>query len=345
MNRSVLVVLVICLTIVFAGVSFADEPLNSPDSGSLSDILGLDDGQEPAKAPSEAVLMPEIQPVPAISVAEDYLLMEEDVLKMDVWGEPYLSNMQMQITPDGKISIPYVGEIKAAGLTVGDLRSEIIQRFEDADILGNPRITITLLNMHQLMVRVLGEVRQPGLVVFKEGDTVLDAIAQAGSYTENAWLEKATLTRRGDQEPIAINIRDMLEGDHTNNIKLKKGDIISIPPEDYENKIYVMGQVMRPSMYDLKDNTTLLAAINLAGGPTERASLGNTKVIRGDPQNPETVPCDLAKLLGSGDRTQDIVLRPGDVVMVPETKQPNWTKWSQIIGTILNLTYLRKMGF
>lgn len=345
MNRLVLVVMVMCLMAVAVGVSVADEPLDASVPMNIPEAVGVGNVEAPAANTPGAVTMPgTMAPTTAIGVDEDYLLMEEDILKMDVWGEPNLSNMQMQITPGGKVNVPYVGDVQAAGLTQGKLEEDIAKLFEDANILGNPRVTITLINMHQSTVRVLGEVRQPGLVVFKDGDTVLDAIAQAGSYTDNAWLEKATLNRRGSDKPTEIDIKQMLEGDYTHNYKLKKGDIISIPPEDYENKIYVMGQVMRPSMYDLKDKTTVLAAVNLAGGPTERASVRNTKVIRGDPNNPQIVACDLTKMFDKGDRSQDIELMPGDVVMVPETKQPNWNKISQILNTILSFTTIRRYG-
>lgn len=329
MNRPVLVVLVICLMAVIAGVSFADEPSGAPDKASTPD----------------AVLSPGVSSSdPAIGVGKDYRLTDEDILRMDVWGEEQLSSLQMQITPDGKVNIPYAGEMTAEGLTLTELTDQIAGEFVKAGILINPRVQITLISMHQPTVRVLGEVNKPGVVVFKEGDTILDAISQAGSYTENAWLEKTSLMRKGEGGPTTIDLRKMLDGDISQNTELKKGDIIAIPPEDYENKVYVMGQVLRPSMYDLKDNTTVLAAINLAGGPTERASLRNTRVLRGDPKNPQAVSCNLTKLLDGGDRAQDILLQPGDVVMVPETKQPNWNKISQILSTILNFTYIRKFG-
>lgn len=278
------------------------------------------------------------------SVDENYKIQEEDILRMDVWGEPQLTNMQMQVTPDGKLNMAYLGTIQAAGLTVQQLTNTIIKGFEDAGILYNAKVQITVITLHQPIVRVLGEVQKPGAVVFKDGDTIYDAIAQAGSYTQNAWLAKATITHKGDEKPIPIDLKKMFDGDLSQNMKLQKGDTIYIPPEDYQNKIYVMGQVMRPNIYSLKDNTTVLAAVNLAGGPTERGVLRSTMVIRGNPAKPEKVPCNLTKLLDKADLSQDIVLHPGDVVYVPETKSPNWNKISQVLSTIMNLTYIRRYG-
>jgi polysaccharide export outer membrane protein len=274
----------------------------------------------------------------------NYQIQVEDILRLDVWGEPQLSNLQTQVTPDGKINIAYIGEVQAEGLTQSELTASIAKKLESAEILLDPNVQITILTLHRPTVRVLGAVQRSGEFIFRDGDRILDAVAQAG-YTDNAWLEKGTLIHSGpNQQPIPIDLKKMLDGDLSQNFELQKGDVINIPPEDYANKFYVMGQVLRPMMYDLKDKATVLAAINLAGGPTERASLRSTVVIRGDPAKPEKVNCDLSKLFDKGDLSQDIVLQPGDVVYVPETKKPHWGKISQILSTITSLTYIRRFG-
>ena len=173
--------------------------------------------------------------------------------------------------------------MQAAGLTQAQITSAIAVKLEEAQILYKPKVVITLY--HYASTHGARAWRGPESwgVQFKEGDRVLDAVAQAG-YQDTAWLEKATLTHRGsDQKSIPINLKKMLnDGDYSQNYELQKGDVINIPLEEYQNKFYVMGEVNRPMMYDLKDNTTVLAAINLAGGQTERAALRSTVVIRGN---------------------------------------------------------------
>ncbi len=274
----------------------------------------------------------------------DYRLMEEDILRLDVWGEPQLTNQQMQVTPDGKINVAFVGEVQAAGLTQAELSKEIGRKLYEAGILENAKIQITILSLHKPTCKVLGQVSRPGEVTFKEGDTILDAIAQAGSYLQDAWLENASLTHKGSEKPIALNLRKLLDGDLTQNYELQKGDTIYIPPENYQNKVYVLGFVARPGIYPIKDRTTVLSAISLAGGPMERGAMRSTVVVRGDPAKPQRVACNIAKLIDKGDFSQDIALQPGDVVIVPETKKPDWSKISGILGTILNLSYLRRYG-
>ncbi|MCL5105092.1 MAG: polysaccharide export protein [Armatimonadetes bacterium] len=298
----------------------------------------LADGVSPGAASNVQPTSP-----PAVAADANYRIQEEDILRLDVWGETQLSNLQMQVTPDGKINVAYLGEMQAAGLTQNELTQNIVKQFEEKQILFNPKVQITILNLHQPTVRILGAVQRVGEVTFKDGDTILDAVGRAG-YTGDAWLEKATVTHKGSDKPIPLDLRKMLNGDLSQNIKLQKGDIINIPPTEYQNKFYVMGQVMRPMMYDLRDKTSVLAAINLAGGPTERASLRSTLVIRGGPDKPQKVRCNLSKLFDKADLSQDIQLLPGDVVYVPESNKPDWMKISQVLSAVTSLSYIRRLG-
>lgn len=281
----------------------------------------------------------------AAGVDANYRLTEEDVLRLDVWNEQQLTNPQLQVTPDGKVNVAFIGPVQAAGLTQAELAASIAKKLEEAGIIENAKLQITLISVHRPMCRVLGAVGRPGEVVFKDGDTIMDAIAQAGSYQEVAWLERATLTHRGADKPIPIDLRKMFNfGDLSQNYDLQKGDTIYVPPETYENKIYVLGFVAHPGIYPIKENTTVLAALGLAGGPNERGSVRSTVVVRGDPAKPQRVKCDLTRLFDKADLSQDLVLKPGDVVLVPETKKPDWGKVGQLLSTITNIGYLRRYG-
>lgn len=275
---------------------------------------------------------------------ESYRIKQEDVIQFSVWGEQELRNLQLLVTPDGNINVPLLGAVKAEGYTIPELKNVIAARFESEGIFVNPKIQLAIFTVNRPRARVLGEVNRPGEFEFKEGDRILDAIAQAGSYRENAWLEKASLMRKGSEQPIDLDLKKLLDGDLTQNYELQKGDTIYIPPENYANKIYVLGYVLKPGIYALKDKTTVLDAISLAGGPNERGALRGTVIVRGDPTNPTRVPVDMTRLFDKGDLTQNILLLPGDVVMVPETNRPDWNKVSSVIGTVMNLTYLRRYG-
>lgn len=293
---------------------------------------------------------PNATPPPAEAAKSDvvavdplYEIQPEDALQVDVWGEPTLQRIQLQVTPDGYINVAYIGDVKASGLKAQDLANAIGQKLIDADILRSPKVQVTVLSVHKLKVSVLGQVNRPGQVEIKDGDTVLEAIAVAGSYTPDAYLEGATITHSGNEtEPL--NLKALLHnGDLSHNMKLKKGDTIYIP-EDNTNKFFVLGEVLRPGQYQLRDNTTILSAISQAGGPTPRGTLKSTVLIRGDLKSPERVPVDVAKLMGKADLTQNVDIKPGDVVYVPETSKPDWNKISQILNVISNVGFIRRYG-
>ena len=286
-----------------------------------------------------------VAPIASTTVEANYRIAEEDVLRMDVWGEPQLSQMQMQVTPGGKVNVPFLGEMQVLGLTLTEVSDQIAKKLAELEIIYEAKVQITLLSLHRPQVRILGAVQRSGSFEFKEGDTILDAIAQGGSYSDDAMLESATLTHQGESTQIPIDLKKLLAGDLTQNEKLKNGDAIYIPHEDYNNKVFVMGQVNRPGAYPLKDNMTLTTAISLAGSQTERGNIRRSVIVRGDRTGKsERVQCNLNQLFDKGDLSQDVVLKAGDIIVVPESKKIDWNKISQIIGTIVNVGYIRRMG-
>lgn len=277
--------------------------------------------------------------------ADDYRLAPDDVLEMNIWQEPDLSRKQMLVNSEGNITVPYLNHvIHVAGMTQHDVVTTLHDEYKAAEILLDPKIDINIVSRHHLMVWILGQVQRPGAVEFKQGDTITSAISQAGSPTESARLESATLTHKSSDRQIPLDLRKILrDGDLSQNYELQEGDVIYIP-EDTFNKFYVLGEVRQPGMYKLKDDASVLSAVMTAGGQTERGSLKGTVLVRGDLKNPERRTIDLAKIR-SGDISQDVKLAAGDVVIVPETSKPDWNKISQILNTIISVGYLRRTGF
>jgi polysaccharide biosynthesis/export protein len=267
------------------------------------------------------------------SFAADYTIAAEDILVMNVWGEPQLSQIRLVVGPDGNVTVPVVGPVKAEGLTPEQLASKIAEGLILKKWLKSPQVQILLQEIHKPTVSVLGSVNRPGSFEFKDGDTVTHAIASAGSYLDTAGLAKSTITHKDGQVDHVDLYKLYFKGDLTQNIPLRKGDTIYIP-EDTLRRIYVMGEVQKPGMYQLKENMTALSAINLAGGPIpERGKLKATVVVRGDPNNPERVKVDISKMISTGDLRQDVALQPGDVVYVPKTSKIS----IQDVGGILSI--------
>lgn len=314
--------------------------------GTLLSAAGQDGSSIPAngdaKASAEAAPTPTTisQPNLPVSPPPEYKIQPEDAFRMSVWGEPDLAIEQV-VDPNGYVNIPQVGPIHAEGLTVQELLTKITEGL--SKILREPRVQITMLNYRKPKVYVLGQVNRPGLHEIKFGDRVMEAIAQAGSFTDMAYLEGATITHQATNESAPLDLKALFYGgDMSKNVVLQDGDTIYIP-EDTVNKYYVLGEVMRPGMFRLKDNVTVVDAITNAGGPTQRGSIKATCIIRGNPENPQRIKIDITKLVKGSDLSQNVPLQPGDVVYVPETSKPDWNKIAGIVSAVVNSSYLLKI--
>ena len=135
-----------------------------------------------------------------------------DVIDVSVYQEKELSTT-VPIRPDGKISIPLVGEITASGKTAIDLQREVAQKY--SQYIAQPSVTVVVKEVNSPKVSVLGEVKNPGVYKIKERATVLDAIAMAGGLTEYAKKNKITVIRvdgGGAQKHMKFNLDDQIKG-------------------------------------------------------------------------------------------------------------------------------------
>ncbi|MBW0146453.1 XrtA/PEP-CTERM system exopolysaccharide export protein [Marinobacter arenosus] len=168
---------------------------------------------------------------------EEYVLGATDVVKVSVWRNEDLS-IEVPVRPDGKISVPLVGDVQASGRTPQALADDIESSL--ARYIRQPQVSIVVTSMgsHEYTdrVRVTGAVEQPVSVPHRAGMTVLDVVLGAGGTTPFAALNKSMLYRKVDGEVIAIPVRleDILNnGDVATNYAIRPGDILSIPERNF----------------------------------------------------------------------------------------------------------------
>lgn len=159
-----------------------------------------------------------------------YVIGESDVLEIDVWKEKEISRT-IPVRPDGKISLPLVGEIEAAGLTPMQLQDDLTQRLKA--YIENPEVTVIVSNPLSHQFNVVGEVMRPGSYPLSEAMTVLDAVAQAGGFKDFAKETKIYVLRPmpgGIRVRIPFNYKQVIKGrDLQENVSLKPGDTIVVP--------------------------------------------------------------------------------------------------------------------
>ncbi|HMD83671.1 MAG TPA: polysaccharide biosynthesis/export family protein [Terriglobia bacterium] len=157
-----------------------------------------------------------------------YVIGAEDVLDISVWQEPNVSR-SVPVRPDGRISIPLVNDIQAAGLTPMQLAASITAKLEQ--FLTKPQVTVTVTAINSQKVFVIGEVARPGPMPLLPNMTALQALSTAGGPTQFADQKHAYVMRHegGKDSTYPVNYRNLLRGDTHGNIILKAGDTVVVP--------------------------------------------------------------------------------------------------------------------
>ena len=164
---------------------------------------------------------------------ENYLIGVDDMVQVSVWRNPDLG-ITVPVRPDGRISVPLVGDVLAGGRTPEQVADDIQAKL--AAFVRDPQVAVILtdLRSHEYLsrVRVTGAVRQPVSVPYRQGMTVLDAVLAAGGLTEFAAANRAELFRKtnGESVRIPVELDNILKrGDLRSNHDVAPGDIITIP--------------------------------------------------------------------------------------------------------------------
>ncbi len=158
-----------------------------------------------------------------------YVIGPLDVLQISVWKEPEMSTPSVPVRPDGKISLPLLGDIQASGLTPTQLSSVLA---EDAKkFVQDPQITVVVTAINSKRVYILGEVGHAGPMGLLPEMSVLQAISSAGGLSQYANAKKIYVLRpvNGAQQRIPFNYKLALKGDAKQDILLQPGDTIIVP--------------------------------------------------------------------------------------------------------------------
>ena len=251
----------------------------------------------------------------------DYRIGPGDVLKITVWGHEDLTRNAV-VAANGRMPFPLIGDVPVANLTPTQL--EVRMRELLGDYVVAPQVTVVVQEYRSQKVFVLGEVEKPGTYALtsQAQATLLDILSQAGGPSKTAGRQIIVVRFPKSDAPVApgaagsqtlkANLKALLDGDKRENIALESGDTIYVPKL---TSFFVLGEVKRPGAFSLEKDTTVLEAITLAGGFTERAAPSVARVLRKGPDgNQETVTLDLS---GADPRARDFLLAEADTVLVP----------------------------
>ena len=167
--------------------------------------------------------------VPAIR-PDTYIIGVGDILEVNVWKESELSKT-VPVRPDGMITLPLVGEIKAVGLTPNQLQDQLTSSLQK--VVSEPQVTVMVVSVNSMAFNIVGQVNKPGYYPLVRPITILDAIALSGGFRDFAKEKKIYVLRAtpdGKQERLKFNYKDVIKGKNmSQNIMLQPHDTLVIP--------------------------------------------------------------------------------------------------------------------
>jgi polysaccharide export outer membrane protein len=244
--------------------------------------------------------------------ASDYIIGEGDTLSVSVWGEKDYS-FTAKVRPDGKITVPTIGEITAANMTARHLQAILTEKLKT--VVRKPVVTVAVTEITNNKVYVFGGGVKAGVFTLTQKMTLLQLLCQIDDVRK-ADLHDAYVIR-GKQKIREDFTSLYLKGNVDEDIAIEPNDIIYLPMRA-DNFVYVMGAVATPKPVEYRDGITVLEAILDAGGFTQFANPDATTIYRKDRNKDIVLNAKMKRLMVNGDLTQNIPLRAGDYVLVKE---------------------------
>jgi polysaccharide biosynthesis/export protein len=280
-----------------------------------------------------------VQPVPSAEAPKDaasaavpstYLLGPDDQLMIqgpevdEIVGKPY------RIDPEGYVSLPMLGKIKAAGLTIGEFETQL--NHTASKFIRDPQLVVSVGEFRSQPVSVVGAVNQPGTQQLQGKKTLMQMISMVGGFRPDAgntlkitrdlqWgplpLPNATTDSSGKFSVAQIGVPDLLQGKNPQlNILVMPNDVITIPSSE---TVYVVGDVHKAGGFLLgeRQNMSVLQALAMSEGISGTADAKHSRIIHRPPGSTEQTetPVDVKRILQG--KAQDVPLDGGDILFVP----------------------------
>jgi polysaccharide export outer membrane protein len=222
-------------------------------------------------------------------VGSEYRLGPGDVVRITVYNNPDLTT-EAQITQQGRITFPLLGEIHIGGLEKGQAEQIIARRLGSGGFVLKPQVNVLVLGFKSQQISVLGQVNRPGKYPIEQASTLADLLAIAGGIAPTGGDTITHITKGEDgttsKRDIDINLA-LRNGEMDKNFPVVNGDIIYVPRAP---QFYIYGEVQRPGAFRLEKGMTVMQALSVGGGLTVRGTERGIRVNRhGDNGKVETL--------------------------------------------------------
>ena len=280
---------------------------------------------------------------PNTQTVSGYVLGPDDEIVIRGIETPEVSDKPDQsvlIGTNGNITLPLIGRVKAGGLTVEQLESELNTQFKE--FIQEPQISVTVTVFRSQPVSVFGAVTKPGVVQLRGRQTLYEVLSMAGGPRDTAGsiltvtrprqsgeipLPGARVDTTGQFSSVELNVQEILEGRNpAANIEIRPNDIISVS-EASSNMIYVVGDVQHAGAFTLggQRNVSVLRALSMAGGLGRTAKPDKARIVHEIPGEPKLreVAVNIQQILSG--KAKDVALGPDDILVVPTSGRKTFT--------------------
>ena len=268
----------------------------------------------------------------------EYILGTGDQLTVQVFGADDLPPRPIEVGPDGKINVPMVGKVQAAGVSVRNLETNLTARYRV--YFKDPQVAVSVTDYRSEPVTVVGAVNNPSVIQLRGPTRLMQAISMAGGLRADAG-DKVLITRplQAEQQgttsfdpkdPNAkfyvkpVDLENIIDGtDPSTNVLIEANDVITVPKA---KMVYVVGAVGRPGGYVLDGHSSTLSvlqAIALAGGTSGTAAGGKARILHATSGGGDRVEAmvNLNKIMSS--KSPDLPLHADDILFVPTSVAKN----------------------
>ena len=234
---------------------------------------------------------------PSGQPAASYIVGPQDVLTITSYDQTELTG-KFTVESDGSFTYPYIGRVSVGGMTLRGVEASLKKELATQGFFKDAQITVAIEQYRSQKIYIVGEVRTPGAYAMSGNMQLVEALALAGSTLPTASGEAVVVhasndsllvetarpadlndPRNNDPDRVArVDLRELENGDLKQNVALRSGDTVFVLRAE---NVYVFGQVKNPGAYPLRQkNTTVLQALSLAGGVTDRGSTGRIQIVR-----------------------------------------------------------------
>ncbi len=329
MNSTSLLACVVLLQLLLAGCGGMQKPSYS------TSVNAPTFPQPPAAAPPPGDSVTELPPAPSenrafatVGGVPQYRIGPGDVLEIVVTRGAVQDKVQAAVRPTGMVMV-IPSEVKVDGLTVDQAAAAITR--ELSVFFRQPMVDVQVKEYNSKKVTVFGAIgsqakASASTIPLTGRVTLMDAIAKAGGFQQNASLDRVRVNRATGKTYTVNVFRFIQDGDLSQEFVLDAGDAVFVPEQvkGEERRVFLLGEVKTPGPAPYFPNLTLGQLVAQVGGWTDGARYEEAAVIRSADGVTEILTVDLRRLLLEGEKRIDQYLKPNDVIFVPRTPIANW---------------------